>query len=115
MPNSWGGKRTPGPGKSVGRPRGSKNKNDKAPRPFHSRRSAATVLGISPRMLDCALAAGLLDVRRFNNRMLIPTESLTKFAGSDQIIPGVPSWGGRRVAGPGKTIGRPRGSKNKLQ
>ena len=91
MPNSWGGKRSPGPGKSVGRPSGSKNKTDKAPRLVHSRRSAAKALDISVRMLDSAIQAGLLEVRRFSSRVLIRAESLSKFASSDLVIPGIPT------------------------
>ena len=52
-----------------------------------SRRSAARALDISVRMVDYAIAAGLLESRRINSRILIPSESLAKFAASDQVIP----------------------------
>ena len=56
-----------------------------------SRRSAARALDISVRMIDYAIAAGLIESRRINSRILIPSESLAKFAASDQVIPRAPA------------------------
>ena len=52
-----------------------------------SRRSAARALDISVRMIDYAIAAGLIESRRINSRILIPSESLMKFAAADRVIP----------------------------
>lgn len=54
------------------------------PRLLLSRRSAARALDISVRMVDYAIAAGQLETRRFNSRILI---SLVRFAASDRVIP----------------------------
>jgi hypothetical protein len=106
MANAWGGKRL-----GAGRKVGSKNRK---PRPLKdttlrlllSRGSAARALGISVRMIDAAIASGLLDARRLNDRILIPADSLVKFAAADQAIPGAfyKGWGGRR-AGAGRKFG----------
>jgi hypothetical protein len=61
------------------------------PRLLFSRRSAARALDISVRMVDYAIASGLLETRRVNSRILIPSESLAKFAASDRVIPKVPA------------------------
>jgi hypothetical protein len=63
-------------------------------------------------MIDAAIASGLLDARRLNDRILIPADSLVKFAAADQAIPGefYKGWGGRR-AGAGRKVG----SKNKAR
>ena len=60
---------------------------EETPRLLFSRRSAARALDISVRMVDYAIAAGLLETRRLNSRILIPSDSLAKFAASDQVIP----------------------------
>ena len=60
---------------------------DEIPRLLLSRRSAARALDISLRMVDYAIAAGQLETRRFNSRILISADSLVKFAASDQVIP----------------------------
>jgi hypothetical protein len=60
---------------------------EKTPRLLFSRRSAAEALDISVRMVDYAIAAGLLETRRFNNRILIPADSVAKFAAADRVIP----------------------------
>ena len=52
-----------------------------------SRRSAARALDISIRMIDYAIASGLLETRRVNSRILIPFDSLANFAASDRVIP----------------------------
>jgi len=56
-----------------------------------SRRSAARALDISVRMIDYAIAAGLIESRRINSRILIPSESLARFAASDQVVPRAPA------------------------
>lgn len=60
---------------------------DEIPRLLLSRRSAAKALDISVRMVDYAIAAGQLETRRFNSRILIPADSLARFAASDRVIP----------------------------
>jgi hypothetical protein len=60
---------------------------EQTPRLLFSRRSAARALDISVRMVDYAIASGLLETRRLNSRILIPLDSLAKFAASDRIIP----------------------------
>jgi hypothetical protein len=40
-------------------------------------------------MIDYAIAAGLLESRRINSRILIPSESLANFAAADRVIPRV--------------------------
>jgi hypothetical protein len=60
---------------------------DTAERLLFSRRSAAKALDISVRMVDYAIASGLLETRRVNSRILIPSESLAKFAAADRVIP----------------------------
>jgi hypothetical protein len=60
---------------------------EQIPRLLFSRRSAARALDISVRMVDYAIASGLLQTRRVNSRILIPSDSLATFAASDQIIP----------------------------
>jgi hypothetical protein len=57
------------------------------PRLLLSRHAAAKTLDISVRLLDYAIASGLLETRRLNSRVLIPFRSLEKFAASDQIVP----------------------------
>jgi hypothetical protein len=57
------------------------------PRLLLSRRSAARALDISVRMVDYAIAAGQLETRRFNSRILISADSLVRFAASDRVIP----------------------------
>jgi hypothetical protein len=57
------------------------------PRLLVSRRSAAKALDISVRMIDYAIAAGLLETRRVNSRILIPADSLVRFAAADRLIP----------------------------
>jgi hypothetical protein len=108
MTHGWGGKRV-----GAGRRPGSKNTpmpslalNDASAPLLLSRRSAARVLGISIVKLKHAIAAGLLETRRVNSRVLIPTESARRFAASDQIIPGAHdiNWGGRRTAA-GRKVG----------
>jgi hypothetical protein len=61
------------------------------PRLLFSRRSAARALDISVRMVDYAIASGLLEARRLNSRILIPSDSLAKFASSDRVIPKAPT------------------------
>jgi hypothetical protein len=56
-----------------------------------SRRSAARALDISVRMIDYAIAAGLIESRRINSRILILSESLARFAASDQVVPRAPA------------------------
>jgi hypothetical protein len=66
------------------------------PRLLFSRRSAARALDISVRMVDYAIASGLLDTRRVNSRILIPSGSLENFAAADRLIPTTaPTCGGR--------------------
>jgi len=60
---------------------------EQIPRLLFSRRSAARALDISVRMVDYAIASGLLETRRLNSRILIPSDSLAKFAASDRVIP----------------------------
>jgi len=60
---------------------------EQIPRLLFSRRSAAMALNISVRMVDYAIASGLLETRRVNSRVLIPSDSLAKFAASDHVIP----------------------------
>ena len=50
---------------------------DEIPRLLLSRRSAAKALDISVRMVDYAIAAGQLEIRRFNSR----DPDLGRFAG----------------------------------
>ena len=105
MGNAWGNKRL-----GVGRKVGSKNKprplNDKTLRLLLSRGSAARALGISLRMIDAAISSGLLHAKRLNSRILVPADSLVKFAAADQLIPGAfyKGWGGR-WAGAGRKFG----------
>jgi hypothetical protein len=61
------------------------------PRLLFSRRSAAMALDISVRMIDYAIAAGLIETRRVNSRILIPSDSLANFAASDRVIPKPPA------------------------
>lgn len=56
-----------------------------------SRRSAARALDVSVRLIDYAIASGLLETKRLNSRILIPSDSLAKFAASDQVIPKTPT------------------------
>ena len=63
---------------------------EQSPRLLFSRRSAARALDISVRMVDYAIASGLLETRRVNSRILIPSESLAKFAAADRVIPKTP-------------------------
>lgn len=60
---------------------------EQIPRLLFSRRSAARALDISARMIDYAIASGLLETRGVNSRILIPSEALAKFAAADQVIP----------------------------
>jgi hypothetical protein len=60
---------------------------EEIPHLLFSRRSAARALDISVRMVDYAIASGLLETRHVNSRILIPSDSLAKFAASDQVIP----------------------------
>ncbi len=60
---------------------------EQIPRLLFSRRSAARALDISVRMVDYAIASGMLETRRLNSRILIPSDSLAKFAASDRVIP----------------------------
>lgn len=60
---------------------------DQIPRLLFSRRSAAKALDISVRMIDYAIAAGRLQTRRVNSRILISADSLAQFAAVDQAIP----------------------------
>jgi hypothetical protein len=60
---------------------------EESPRLLFSRRSAAKALDISVRMIDYAIAAGLLEARHLNSRILIPSDSLEKFAATDRVIP----------------------------
>lgn len=62
---------------------------EKTPRWLYSRHSAARALDVSVRMIDYALASGLLEARRLNSRVLIPAEALEKFAASDRVVPKV--------------------------
>ncbi len=64
---------------------------EESPRLLFSRRSAARALDISVRMIDYAIASGLLEARRLNSRILIPIDSLKKFAASDQLVPKAPT------------------------
>jgi len=64
---------------------------DEIPRLLLSRRSAAKALDLSLRMIDYAIAAGMLETRRINSRILIPSDSLAKFAASDRVIPRTPA------------------------
>ncbi len=61
------------------------------PRLLFSRQSAAKALDVSVRMIDYAIASGLLQARRLNSRTLIPAESLERFAATDQVIPRAPA------------------------
>jgi len=60
---------------------------EEIPRLLFSRRSAAKALDVSVRMIDYAIASGLLEARHLNRRILIPSDSLAKFAASDRVIP----------------------------
>ncbi len=60
---------------------------EQIPRLLFSRRSAARALDISVRMVDYAIASGLLETRRVNSRILIPSHSLAEFAAADRLIP----------------------------
>jgi len=42
-------------------------------------------------MVDYAIACGLLETRRINARILIPSDSIATFASSDRVIPKTPS------------------------
>jgi hypothetical protein len=53
---------------------------------LYSRRSAAKALDVSVRMIDYAIASGLLETRHVNSRVLIPCESLANFAAADQLV-----------------------------
>ncbi len=64
---------------------------EQIPRLLLSRRSAARALDISVRMVDYAIASGLLKTRRVNSRILIPSDSLANFASSDRVIPKTPA------------------------
>jgi hypothetical protein len=64
---------------------------EQMPRLLFSRRSAAMALDISVRMIDYAIASGLLETRRVNSRILIPSDSLAKFAAADRVITKVPA------------------------
>jgi hypothetical protein len=58
-----------------------------ATRPLlYSRRSAAKALDVSVRMIDYAIASGLLETRHVNSRVLIPFESLASFASADRLV-----------------------------
>jgi len=61
--------------------------SNEIPRLLLSRRSAARALDISIRLVDYAIAAGQLETRRFNSRILILADSLVRFAASDRVIP----------------------------
>ena len=84
-------------------PRSLERQIGESPRLLFTRCSAARTLGVPVRMINCAITAGLLEVRRLNSRILIPSDSLAKFAASDRAIPGMSNngWGGRR-AGAGR-------------
>jgi hypothetical protein len=60
---------------------------EETPRLLFSRQSAARALDVSVRLIDYAIASGLLETRRLNSRILIPSDSLAKFAASDRVIP----------------------------
>ena len=103
----WGGKRA-----GSGRPMGSNNRAV----PDHalekiSRRAAASSLGVSVVVLDRVIAAGLLETTHTGSRVLITSASVRKLVGSDRAILKAlyGQRGGKRVAGPGKKIGRPHG------
>ncbi len=64
---------------------------EETPRLLFSRQSAAKALDISVRMIDYAIASGLLEARRLNSRILIPSDSLARFAASDQVVPKEPA------------------------
>jgi len=64
---------------------------EETPRMLFSRRSAARALDISVRMIDYAIASGQLETRHLNSRILIPSDSLAKFAASDRVIPKTPT------------------------
>lgn len=64
---------------------------EEIPRLLFSRRSAAKALDASVRMIDYAIASGLLEARRLNSRILIPSESLASFAAADRVIPKAPA------------------------
>ena len=49
-----------------------------------SRKAAAEMLTISIRKVDYLIADGRLLTRRIDNRVLIPTEEIRKFARSDR-------------------------------
>ena len=57
---------------------------------FYGRKEAAQSLGVSVRSIDYLISAGKLRTRRFNRRVLIPTEDLTKVAAeimrSDMLV-----------------------------
>jgi hypothetical protein len=60
---------------------------EEIPRLLFSRRSPAKALDVSVRLIDYAIASGLLEARRLNSRILILSDSLAKFAASDRVIP----------------------------
>jgi len=59
---------------------------EEIPRLLFSRRSAAKALDVSVRLIDYAIASGLLEARHLNSRTLIPAESLERFAAADRVI-----------------------------
>lgn len=72
---------------------------EETPRMLFSRQSAAKALDISVRMIDYAIASGLLETRHLNSRILIPSGSLAKFAASDRVIPKAPTCYQESAAG----------------
>jgi excisionase family DNA binding protein len=55
------------------------------PRLMHSRTETAQLLGVSIRLIDQAIAAGTLEVRRIGRRVLIPHGAIERFIENSNV------------------------------
>ena len=63
---------------------------------FHSKKSAALILGVSERTLHSLIATNQLKVRRIGRRVLIASDALDEFARCSQPVrSGLPRRSGR--------------------
>jgi excisionase family DNA binding protein len=54
------------------------------PRLLYSRREVSSLINVSVRAVDLAIAAGNLPARRLGSRVLIPHQSLVEFISEDR-------------------------------
>ncbi len=64
-----------------------KENQSESERLLSNKKSAATALDVSVRMVEYAIAAGELETRRVNSRILITADSLRRFAAADRHVP----------------------------